>query len=112
MNHGRAKASKRQGKRGAGDRPSRAEWLAVKLDVPADVTGGGLRVDLRGRNSLTVHGCRRILDFSACEVKLELEDAILTVCGCRLICTAYLADAVGVDGYVCSLSFTDKEGDA
>ena len=112
MNHGRTKASKRQGQRRAGERPSKAEWLAVKLDIPGDVTGGGLRVDLRGRNSLTVHGCRKILDFSACEIKLELEDAILTVCGCRLICTSYLADAVGVDGYVCSLSFTDKEGHA
>ena len=112
MNHGRTKASKGRGKGSAGDRPSKAEWLAVKLDVPGDVMGGGLRVDLRGRNSLTVHGCRKILDFSACEIKLELEDAILTVCGCRLICTAYLADAVGVDGYVCSLTFTDKEGHA
>jgi sporulation protein YqfC len=110
MNHGKTKAPKRLGGRGAGERPSRAEWLAVKLDIPADVTGGGLRVDLRGRNNLTVHGCRRILDFSPCEIKLEMEDAILTVCGCRLICTAYLADAVGVDGYVCSLTFADKEG--
>lgn len=110
MNHGKTKAPKRPGGRGVGARPSRAEWLAVKLDIPADVTGGGLRVDLRGRNSLTVHGCRRILDFSPCEIKLELEDAILTVCGCRLICTAYLSDAVGVDGYVCSLTFADKEG--
>ena len=107
MNQGKTKATKR---RGAGERLSRAEWLAVKLDVPADVTSGGLRVDLRGRNSLTVHGCRKILDFSPCEIRLEMEDTILIVCGCRLICTAYLADAVGVDGYVCSLTFADKEG--
>ena len=110
MIHARTKPPKGRGGRRRGERPSGAEWLAVKLDVPADVTGRGLRVDLRGRNSLTVHGCRKILDFNACEIKLEMEDATLVIRGCRLICTAYLADAVGVDGYICSISFEDREG--
>ena len=94
---------------GKTERRGFTEWLAVKLDIPADLTGGGLRLDLRGRNSLTVHGCRRILDFSPCEVKLAVETATLTVTGCRLICTAYLAGAVGIEGYICSVSFADGE---
>ena len=38
-----------------------------------------------------------------------MENATLTVTGCRLICTAYLAGAVGIEGYICSVSFADGE---
>ena len=69
------------GRDGSPEAPRRtlSEWLAVKLDIPADVTGGGLRLELRGRNTLTVHGCTGILDFNPCEVRLSVKDAILTV---------------------------------
>lgn len=88
---------------------SLAEWLAVKLDVPSDVLEGGLRVHLRGRHSLTVHGCRRILDFTPEEIRLKLKDGVLCVRGCRLTCTAYLAGAVGVEGCIVSLQFEEEE---
>lgn len=93
---------------GRGRRPF-SEWLAVKLDIPADLTGGGLRLDMRGRHSLTVHGCQRILDFTPSEVRLAVKDSTLTVKGCRLICTSYLAGAVSVEGYICGVSFCDGE---
>ena len=86
-----------------------SEWLAVKLDIPADITEGGLRLDMRGRHTLTVHGCRKILDFNPDEVRLAVKDCVLTVKGKRLICTAYLAGAVGVEGYICGIAFCDGE---
>ena len=98
---------------GAGMEPpsrrSLTEWLAVKLDMPADALGGGVRLDLRGRNTLTVHGCTRILDYSPCEIRLLMGDCTLTVGGQRLICTSYLAGAVGIEGYICSVCFGDEE---
>ena len=97
--------------RGASER-SLAEWLAVKLDVPSDVLEGGLRIHLRGRHSMTVHGCCRILDFTPEEIRLKLKDCILCVQGCRLICTAYLAGAVGVEGSIASLHFEEGEVEA
>lgn len=87
------------------------EWLAVRLDIPADLLDGGIRLDMRGRNSLTVHGCTRIMDFSPCEVRLSLGDCTLTVSGQRLICTSYLAGAVGIEGCICGISFQDREAD-
>ena len=94
---------------GGRDRPSLSEWLAVKLDIPADLSERGLRLDMRGRHTLTVHGCQRILDFTPCEVRLAVKDATLTVKGRRLICTAYLAGAVGIEGYICGITFCDGE---
>lgn len=96
------------GRRGA-DRPSLREWLAVKLDISPELTGQDLRLELRGRNILTVHGCTGILDFNPRTVCLAVGESTLTIRGRRLICTAYLAGAVGVEGYICSLCFSDGE---
>ncbi len=91
------------------ERPTLSEWLAVKLDIPADALGGGIRLDLRGRHTLTVHGCTAILDFSPEIIRLCLGESTLEVCGQRLICTSYLAGAVGIEGFICSIRFSDGE---
>ena len=87
------------------------EWLAVHLDVPADLFGGGLRLDLRGRHTLTVHGCCRILDFTPTEIRLALQESVLSVVGVRLVCTSYLAGAVSIDGRIDGIRFEDGEGE-
>lgn len=85
------------------------EWLAVKLDFPPDVLCGGMRVELRGRNALTVHGCHRILTYTPCMIRLALTGCILRISGERLICQSYLAGAVGVDGRIDTLHFESEE---
>jgi sporulation protein YqfC len=87
------------------------EWLAVHLDVPADLFDGGLRMDLRGRHTLTVHGCCKILDFTPTEIRLALRDCVLAVRGERLICTSYLAGAVSIEGRIDGIYFEEGEGD-
>ncbi len=84
------------------------EWLSVCLDIPSDVQDG-IRIDLRGRHTLTVHGCRRIVDFSPTEIRLALPNTHLVIGGERLICTSYLAGAVGIEGCICCIRFEDGE---
>ncbi len=86
--------------------------VAEALDIPTDRASGDLRLDLRGRRALTVHGCRRIEDFSPTLIRLALADGSLTVRGCDLLCTSYLAGAVGIEGRICCLQFDDGEGNA
>ncbi len=75
------------------------EWLAVHLDIPSDLPDG-FRLEMRGRHTMTVHGTRRILDFTPTAIRLSLGSCALLVCGERLICTAYLAGAVGIEGCI------------
>ena len=103
------KKSKSNDQGGGGGGRRLPEWLAVRLDIPADLLTDGLRLDMRGRHTLTIHGCRRILDFTPCEVRLAVKDATLTVSGRRLVCTAYLAGAVGIEGCICGINFCDGE---
>ncbi len=90
------------------------EWLAVKLDVPSDILSGGLRIELRGRHTLLVHGCRKILQYTSEEMRLAMRGCVLCVTGERLICHTYLAGAVGVEGKINGICFLDdpKPSDA
>ncbi len=90
-------------------RPPLSEWLSVHLDIPSDLPAGGIRLDLRGRHTLTVYGCRRIVDFSPCTIRLALTGCDLVVEGDRLMCTSYLAGAVGIEGCICRMNFEDGE---
>ncbi len=83
------------------------EWLSLRLDIPADMASGGIHLDLRGRNTLTVHGCRRIVDFTPSRIRLTLPGCDLVVEGERLTCTSYLAGAVGIEGCICRMAFED-----
>lgn len=97
------------------DPPSRRplpEWLAVRLDIPSDMLEGGFRLDMRGRHTLTVHGCRRILDYTPGLIRLSLGAYNLSVQGERLVCTSYLAGAVGIEGCICAINIEDGEVEA
>lgn len=103
------KEEKRDG-RGEPRRPL-PEWLAVRLDLPPDILTGGMRIELRGRNLLTVFGCRRILTYTPTCIRLEMKNVVLAVHGQRLGCTSYLAGAVGMDGQIDQLCFEENRGE-
>ena len=86
-------------------RRSVPEWLALKLDFPPDILTGGMRIELRGRNSLLVHGCRKILHYAPDEMRLCLWDCVLRITGDGLVCHSYLAGAVGIEGNISGLFF-------
>ncbi len=85
------------------------ERVAAFLDIPADLHDG-IRLDLRGRQTLTVHGCRRIVDFTPASIRLSLGEDCVEITGDGLICTAYLSGAVGIEGRVDGIRFLTGEG--
>ena len=85
------------------------EWLVKRLDIPPELISGGMRVELRGREYLTVEGCRRILTYTPTLVRLRLCRCVLAVEGERLLCHSYLSGAVTLEGYICRLGFEEDE---
>lgn len=85
------------------------EWLATRLDIPPDVWTGGMRVEIRGRNSAVVHGCQRILSYRPDQVCLQMKTCRLSVKGKRLCCVAYLAGAVELNGEIDSVDYVAEE---
>jgi sporulation protein YqfC len=85
------------------------ERIGAKLDIPTDVFNS-IHIELRGRNNLTVRGCRKILRYTTEEVRLRLHGVTLIVCGEQLYCTAYHSNTVEIDGIIDSISFCPPSG--
>ena len=85
------------------------EYLAIKEDINTDIMTGDVYMELRGRNSLLVKGCRRILGYSPDSVVLDLKKDKLTVKGKRLICTSFYNRSVSVEGVIISVAFGGEE---
>lgn len=98
-----SKSTEKENKRGF------IEYLSVKAELPSDVLAGNLRVELRGKNSLYVGGCSRILSYSPSLIVLEVKRDKISIKGKRLICTSYHADAVSIEGVITSVSFDGEE---
>ena len=85
------------------------EFLSVKASLPSDVLAGDFRLEIRGRNSVIVCGCKRIQKYSPTEIILSAKDFDVAIIGERLICTAYHEGAICVEGYVTKVNFDPDE---
>lgn len=90
-----------------GERVPVAEILSRRFDIPTDLLGGGLTVELRGRNNLYVSGCEQILSYSTECIGLLVHGAQMTVTGRRLVCTTYYNAQLGIDGEIDGIVFSD-----
>ena len=91
------------------EKMSFAERLNKHLDISPDVLPNNTNIMLRGRNSLSVSGTRKILLYTDTEICLDLGKTVLSVKGKRLLCSSYHTDETKIDGLIESLSFMEKE---
>ena len=93
------------------ERRTLAERLAIDCDIPPELLSGGCFIEIRGRNSVVLRGCRRILTYSETKVTLKMKKDIVEVFGKRLTCISYLAGAVSVEGFIDSVAFLKGAGE-
>ncbi|MBQ9098131.1 MAG: YabP/YqfC family sporulation protein [Clostridia bacterium] len=82
------------------------DWMRrirQRLDIPCEALPGGFSLYLSGQNELTVKGCRRILSYGRERICLALGKTVLCVMGSDLLCTAFCAGSVTVEGTVTGL---------
>ncbi len=83
--------------------------LSAKYDVQPEVLFGGCRLELRGRSSLAVDGCRGIIEYSPTKIKLRLKETKLSVGGASLTCDSYTHGEVLISGKINIMEFDDTE---
>ena len=87
------------------DKRSFFEYLAVRGDISGDAFAGDVYLELRGKNSIILKGCRRILAYSPEKIVLKIKEGILSLNGKRLVCTAFHSGGVSVEGDISSIVF-------
>jgi sporulation protein YqfC len=65
-------------------------------------------VVLRGRRGVTVHGCRKILQYSPIEIRLELNRSAISIEGEGLYCTSFGTGSVTVEGNVRRVTYLEQ----
>lgn len=68
-------------------------------------------VVLRGRRGATVHGCRKILQYSPIEIRLELNRSAVSIEGEGLYCTSFGTGSVTVEGSVRRVTYLEQRRD-
>lgn len=81
--------------------------LGMRLGISDDLISGSL-IELRGRCRLMLEGCGHIKKYDTDEIILGLRDSSVSIRGTELTCIAYYAGAVGIEGYINSVIFTDS----
>lgn len=84
-----------------------AERLCQRLDIPSAVLAGGHKVEIFGRESLSVSGCKKIILYAPCEIRLALSDSVLCVVGRDLVCVAYSPTELSIEGRIDNLLFKE-----
>jgi len=86
------------------------EMLATKASLPSDTLAGEARIEMRGRNTLFMQGCRRILKYSPKEMIMAAKGFSVSVRGERLICSTYHDGTVSIDGMISGVEFDADQG--
>jgi sporulation protein YqfC len=92
------------------DKAGFLEMLAAKASLPSDSLAGEARIELRGRNTLFMQGCRRILKYSPEEMVMAAKGFAVIVKGERLVCSTYHDGAVSIDGMIASVELDSGNG--
>lgn len=75
---------------------------SVKLALSA------FSLDMPDRKHITLHGCNRIAYYSPSLITLALERNYINICGKSLFCTAFSKSAVGINGEIRCVFFSDR----
>ena len=84
------------------------ERISEALDIPPDILSGESMIEIRGRGSMAVHGCRRILVYLPERIELSLHRGGVAIDGEELCFVSFSAGAVGIEGKIKGVSFLEE----
>ena len=89
-------------------RGSIRERITRALDITPDILLGESLIEIRGRGSLAVHGCRRILVYLPERIEILLSRGALEVEGEELCFVSFSAGSVGIEGKIRGVRFLEE----
>ena len=84
-----------------------AERLCKSLDISPDILSSSHKLEVFGRNAISISGCKKILLYAPCEIRLALKDSMLCIVGRDLVCVAYSPTEVTIEGRIDNLCYKE-----
>ena len=86
-----------------------AALLSSRYDLQPELLSDGCHLELRGRSSLAVGGCRGIVEYSPSGITLRLKKSFFYVKGSHLSCDSYTRGEVLISGRIDLMGFDDTK---
>ena len=99
----------KENNKNSGERRGFVELLTQKTALPSDLIAGDFCLEIRGRGTLFMRGCRRILKYSPEEMIMAAKGFDVDIKGRRLVCTSYHDGTVTIDGMIVSVELVGGE---
>ena len=84
-----------------------AERLCKSLDISPDILSSSHKLEVFGRSAISISGCKKILLYAPCEIRLALKDSMLCIVGRDLVCVAYSPTDVTIEGRIDDICFKE-----
>lgn len=84
-------------------------FIEDKTALPSDIFEGEFSVEIRGRSTLYMCGCRRIIKYSPDEMVMAAKGFEVRIRGAGLICTSYNCGAITVEGEIGGVDLANWE---
>lgn len=84
------------------------EKLCQGLDLMPDVFSGESLLEIRAARLLTLRGGGRILMYTPEQIEIALKRGRVLIVGESLVCLAYHADAIEIEGKIRSIGFEEE----
>jgi len=91
------------------ERRTFSELLSSLADIPADITEGGMTLEMRGRHEMLLCGCRKILEYSDSRIRILQGVCEVIIIGRRLTMSSYSDGRITVGGEFDALDFCGGE---
>ena len=91
------------------ERQTITERLCQCMELPSDMANGSL-IEIRGRGSVSICGCRKILHYSREKIELEGKDFDTVIIGKRLEFTGFGDKCAELCGLVDRIEFRRRDG--
>lgn len=95
----------------AGKGQTLGERFVRSLDLPGELAGDGMTLEMRGRCNLLLCGCREILAYSPECVRVRLRQCEAEIRGRGLTLITYFDGQVGVEGHISGFDILDGRED-
>ncbi len=96
---------KKSKRRRAAERPALAERIGDTLELPRTALGGNAHIELAGNREAFVDGCKGVLAYDDCCIRLNLGRLVVCFTGSDLSIGALSMEQAVISGNIAGISF-------
>ncbi len=82
--------------------------IAKSTSFPSDMEVHEFRMEMFGKKTLYIYGCRRILTYSPVEIEVSTGKFSIKTTGEKLLCSTFHEGTVCINGDICKIELLGK----